>query len=88
MDDLITKTIGTGTTIMDLGDHWTLKNSKHGFFEGTMIEIMDIAEQIGIDVLDLEDAICEMSKVGHNLAEFGIFGFLIFTSREVLKEAV
>ena len=87
MNDLITKTIGTGTTIKNLGDQWSLKNSKHGIFFGTMEKIMDIGEQIGLDSDDLDYAICTMLKMNHNVAEFGLYGTFMYTSKEEIEKA-
>ena len=51
-------------------------------FEGTLKAIFRASVELGVRVPDFELAVNEMTKNGHDYAEFGIFGRFIYSATD------
>lgn len=56
-------------------------------YEGTKAMIWAVSERMGVRRPDLDEALDEMEKLGHDTAEFGIGGGFIYTSNSKKKVA-
>ncbi len=61
-------------------------HKKNGMaYEGTKDGIAHAAVKLGVDEKELGFAFEELEKRGHTVAEFGVYGKLIFTDRDQKK---
>lgn len=51
-------------------------------YEGTELAITLMAEETGLDPRDIEYAKDEMRKLGHDYANFGVYGRFLFTGSD------
>lgn len=80
---MLDKPIGTGTTIRRLDDGiFTIKNSNLGSASGNSERIREIAINLGLQKPDVNEAFHNLIHSEHNVANFGMFGTLIYTMRE------
>lgn len=82
MHDFNYKGFGSSYRIRDLKNGlYQIHASEGKAFEGTIQHIFAIGLAWGLDEEDMIAAVMEMTDNGHDYAEFGRYGRLIFTSR-------
>lgn len=71
-----------------------LKNGKYQIhvnngpaFEGTMKVIVKKCVELKLHLDEVEEAIVDLSRLGHDYAEFGVFGHYMYTLRDEKKAA-
>ena len=61
---------------------YQIHSTNDGAFEGTVTQIFAIGLQWGLNEEDMIQAVLEMEELGHDFAEFGTMGRLIFTGKD------
>lgn len=65
------------------GDTWALESNYNGTHVGSLKQVLGFAVvSLGINISELEMAVLEMNQKGHDSANFGIRGKLIYTYNE------
>lgn len=56
-------------------------------YEGSKMDIIRMATALGLEIDELEIAVGEMRKLGHDIAEFGIGGKFMYTRLDPKRKA-
>lgn len=61
-------------------DKWQIHTANKGAFEGSLRQVMTFAViELGMEFVELDVGVQEMSKYNHNAIEFGVLKKFLFT---------